>query len=95
MKITDQGFTGRLSGQPTNTGAVSGTQSQAAGAYGRPSSSDSLQLSNLASLLQSASAGDSDRTARVGQIAKAVGSNTFQIDPAQISGAMVSEALHA
>ncbi len=95
MRINDQGFTERLSGQSSRTTASTGTTSNGTSASGRQSSSDNLQISSLASLLQNASAADSDRSARVSQIAKAVSNNSFQVNPAQISGAMVSEALHA
>jgi flagellar biosynthesis anti-sigma factor FlgM len=94
MKISDQGFSERLPGQ-AKTGAVESTSTQ--GTKSRPSSqsssSDSLQLSNLAAQLQKASAGDSSRSARVNAIAAAVKNGTFQVDPSRISNAIVSEAI--
>ena len=95
MKITDQGFTGRLSGNNGGASAVQNNGSTPGNTSTRQSSSDNLQLSSLASLLQNASASDAGRSARVSQIASAVQNNSFRIDPAQISSAMVSEALHA
>lgn len=96
MKISEQGFTERIPSQNTRTNSVSdaanGSSSKVAG---RQAASDTLQLSSLATRLQSASSSDSGRSARLSQIAKAVQSNTFQIDPTQISKAMVSEAVQS
>ena len=94
MKITDQGFTERL---PAQTGRTSGVSDSTSGTYssraGRQSSSDNLQLSSLASILQNASSTDAARSARVGQIASAISNNSFRINPSQISSALVSEAI--
>jgi anti-sigma28 factor (negative regulator of flagellin synthesis) len=61
----------------------------------RSGSSDRVQLSSLASRLQSTGSDDAARSARMSQIAKAVNSNAFRIDPMQISKAIVSEAIHS
>jgi anti-sigma28 factor (negative regulator of flagellin synthesis) len=94
MKINDQGFTERL---PAQTGRTNTVSDSAYGSYsaqaGKQTSSDSLQLSNLASRLQNTSSADASRAARLNQIASAVNSNAFRIDPAQISSAIVSEAV--
>ena len=96
MKISDQGFTERLPAQvdrAASTSAPSGGSSS--GISARTGSSDGLQLSSLASRLQSASSSDAQRSSRITQITSAVQSNTFKIDPAQISKAMVSEAVQS
>lgn len=96
MKINEQGFTERIASQANRTASVGdAAQNVSSKISGRQASSDSLQLSTLASRLQNASSLDASRTGRLTQIAKAVGSNTFQIDPAQISRAMISEAVHS
>ncbi len=99
MKINEQGFTERLSGpagrvdpaaDATQGTARSSSKQQGSG------SSDSLQISNFASLLQSASSGvasSSSRASRLSQIAQLVSSGNYQIDPAKISSALVSEAM--
>jgi flagellar biosynthesis anti-sigma factor FlgM len=99
MQITEQGFTERLStpsGRIGSTGDVTqgtpGVSKQGSG------SSDSLQISSFASLLQSAGTGDaasSGRAARLSQIAQLVNSGNYQVDPAKISSAMVSEAVQS
>lgn len=96
MKISDQGFTERLPGQANRSTSVggSGCGSSSTTSFSKQSS-DNLQLSNLASRLQSAGALDPQRSARINQIAKAVGDNTFHIDTAQISSAIVSEAVQS
>ena len=94
MKISEQGFTERIPSQPNRTTSVGDSAKVSSSKVaGHQASSDTLQLSNLASRLQSASSSDAGRAARVSQIAKAVQSKTFQIDSAQISKAMVSEAV--
>ncbi|MDQ2840770.1 MAG: flagellar biosynthesis anti-sigma factor FlgM [Acidobacteriota bacterium] len=96
MKISEQGFTERLPSQANRATSVGDSaQSPFSKISGRQTSSDNLQLSNLASRLQNASSTDAGRAGRLSQIAKAVKSNTFTIDPAQISRAMVSEAVQS
>jgi anti-sigma28 factor (negative regulator of flagellin synthesis) len=97
MKISEQGFTERIPSQTTGRTSSIGDTAQGLSSKiaGRQTSSDTLQLSTLASRLQNASSADSGRAARLSQISKAVNSNTFQIDPAQISKAMVSEAVQS
>jgi hypothetical protein len=95
MKITDQGFTERLSPQTNRVDPASDSKSGSAAKTGSSSSPDSVQLSTLASRLQNTSTTDSARSSRLSQIAQAVRSNSFQINPAQISGALVSEAIQA
>jgi flagellar biosynthesis anti-sigma factor FlgM len=94
MKISDQGFTERLTSPTTRSGSASEVaRSGSAAKSGNSSSPDNVQLSSLASQLQNTSAADPTRNARVSQIAQAVRNNTFQVNPAQISGALVSEAI--
>lgn len=97
MKINDQGFTERLSPQTSQTGSVNGsTNSTSVKQTGLSSaSSDILQLSNLAARLQSSSGSDASRSERLSQIAQAVRTNTFQVNAAQVSGAIVSEAIQS
>ena len=93
MKISDQGFTERLPAQANTTAVENTAASPSARQSNTQPSSDTLQLSNLATQLQQASAGDSTRSARVSAIAAAVKTNSFQIDPARISSGIVSEAI--
>ena len=96
MKISEQGFTERIpsKAQANRTTSVNDTEKASSSqASGSRASSDTLQLSNLASRVQGPSSGDAGRAARLSQIAKAVQSNTFSIDLAQISKALVSEAV--
>jgi anti-sigma28 factor (negative regulator of flagellin synthesis) len=94
MKISDQGFTERLTSPTARSGnATEVARSGSAAKTGNSSSPDSVQLSTVASQLQNTSATDSARSTRVSQIAQAVRNNTFQVNPAQISGALVSEAI--
>ncbi|HEX4773207.1 MAG TPA: hypothetical protein VH351_20405 [Bryobacteraceae bacterium] len=94
MKINDQGFTERLSPQTSHSGPVGSSENAgSAKQTGGSSPSDILQLSNLASRLQNSSSSDSARSARLSQIAQAVKTNTLQVNAAQISGAIVSEAI--
>ena len=94
MKISDQGFTERISSQPSRTEYASGSGSGSSSGVGRQSSSsDNLQISDLASRLQSTSSDVADRAARLGQISQAVNSGTFQFNPSQMSSAIVSEAV--
>jgi len=96
MKISEQGFTERIPSQTNRTTSVGGTgYGPSSTVAGRQGSSDNLQLSSLASRLQNASSFDSSRAGRVAQIAKAISGNTFTIDPAQISKAMVAEAVQS
>jgi anti-sigma28 factor (negative regulator of flagellin synthesis) len=98
MRINDQGFTERLSSSANRadeTKAAGSTSSSSTSKLSGGSSSDNLQLSNIASHLQSLGGNDSDRAARVSQIAKAVGNNTYQISAAKISQALVSEAVQS
>lgn len=94
MNVSGSGFSERIATPNTGTqsaGQVSrGTSSQTAS---RSGSSDTLQLSSFAAKLQSSSSVDTSRASRVAAIAKAVQSNSFQVDPMQISRAMVSEAV--
>ena len=93
MKISEQGFTERIPSQTSRTSGVSGDSSYGSSSVGnRQSSPDNLQLSNLAALLQKSQSLVSNRSARVSEIASAVQSKTFQLNPAQISSALVSEA---
>ena len=93
MKISDQGFTERISSQTSRTSGVNGVSGQGSssitGAQGTP---DKLQLSNLAAILAQSGSLDADRSGRVSQLAAAVKSNTFQFNPAQVSSAIISEA---
>lgn len=96
MKITDQGFTERVASQAARTTSTTDTtQPGSSTSTARPASSDNLQLSNLAALLQGASKDDSSRSARVSQIAQAVQNNTFKVDPARVSSSIVSEAIQS
>jgi anti-sigma28 factor (negative regulator of flagellin synthesis) len=95
MKITDQGSSERITtqtGQPADTGAASSSSPSVSPRY---DASDSVQLSGLASRLQSTGFADAARSARMTQIAKAVNSNNFRVDPTQVSDAMVSEAIYS
>jgi anti-sigma28 factor (negative regulator of flagellin synthesis) len=94
MKISEQGFTERISSQPSRANSVATSGYGSSLGLGRQSSSsDSLQLSNLAAILQQASSPDTSRAARIGQISQAVQSGAFRFDPSQISNAIVSEAV--
>lgn len=93
MKINEQSFTERLSTPAGRTGGVGGGSGDGSSSTGSGlSSSDNLQLSKLASLLQNSQSFEAQRSARVSEIASAVKSNTFQFNAAQISSAMISEA---
>lgn len=101
MRINDQGFTERLPGsagraeEGKQTGGSSSASSSSklgsSNQYG--SSTDKLQLSNIASQLQSLGQDSSSRAARVQAIAKAVNGNTYQVNTAAISHALVSESI--
>jgi flagellar biosynthesis anti-sigma factor FlgM len=95
MKINDQGFTERLPASPhrAEEGKQSGTAPTSLSGAGQ--SIDKLQLSSVASQLQSMAQTDSGRSARISQIAKAVQSNTYQVDAGKIGAAMVSEAVRS
>jgi anti-sigma28 factor (negative regulator of flagellin synthesis) len=94
MKISEQGLTGPMPSQANRTTSVRDTaEASSSQAAGNRTSSDALQLSNLASRVQSTSSGDAGHAARLGQIANAVQSDTYPIDPARIGKAMVSEAV--
>ena len=95
MKISDNGFSERISTPSTRTQSTEGSRGASSNSStGRGgSTADTLQLSSFASRLQSSSTVDSSRGARVAAIAKAVQSNSFQVNPLQISRAMVSEAV--
>jgi anti-sigma28 factor (negative regulator of flagellin synthesis) len=93
MKISEQGFTERISSQPSRANSVATSGYGSSSSSGKQSSSDNLQLSNLAAILQNASATDTNRAARLGQISQAVQSGAFQFNPGQISNAIVSEAV--
>jgi anti-sigma28 factor (negative regulator of flagellin synthesis) len=95
MKITDNGFSERIATPSTRTQQTgeSGRTSSSASRTGVTGSSDNLQLSSIASRLQTSSGVDSGRASRLASIAQAVKSNTFQVDSAQISRAMVAEAV--
>ena len=96
MKISEQGFTERIPSQTNRATSVGdASESSFSRVSGRQTSSDSLQLSNLAARLQNSSSIDAGRAGRLSQIAKAVQSNTFAIDPTRISRAMVSEAVQS
>jgi anti-sigma28 factor (negative regulator of flagellin synthesis) len=96
MKITDQGFSERITTQTGRTNEAGGvTSGSSSNASSRSGASDTLQLSSLAARLQTGTSVDTDRAARINQIAKAVSGKTFQINPMQIGKAMVSEAIHA
>jgi anti-sigma28 factor (negative regulator of flagellin synthesis) len=98
MRINDQGFTERLSSSTNRsdeTKAAGSSSSSSTSKLSGGSSADNLQLSSIASHLQSLGSNDSDRAARVSQIAKAVGNNTYQISAAKISQAVVSEAVQS
>jgi hypothetical protein len=94
MKISEQGFSERIPTQASRTTAADSGSGTSSIGPSRAGASDNLQLSSLASMLQNASM-DTGRSARLNQIAKAVSSNTFQIDPMQISKAVVSEAVQS
>jgi flagellar biosynthesis anti-sigma factor FlgM len=99
MKISDQGFTERLSSPPSRVSpADDAAQGTSASSKQQSGSSDLLQLSSFASRLQSAGSGDdaaSSRASRVSQLTQLVNSGGYQIDPSKISSAMVSEAVQA
>ena len=95
MKVSDQGFTERISSQTTQTSSTSKSSSSSATQRSSQSSPDNLQLSNIASRLQGASSFDAGRAQRLSQISNAVSSSTYQIDPSKISGALISEALQS
>lgn len=96
MKISDQGFTERVTTQTGRTSSVQGGNSTAqASAAGGSGTSDTLQLSNLASQLQKVSGTDVTRTARLNQIAAAVQNGTFQFNASRVSSAIVSESIQA
>jgi anti-sigma28 factor (negative regulator of flagellin synthesis) len=93
MKITDNGFSERIATpagrtQQTNESARNSSSGSASRTSG---SSDTLQLSSIASKLQT-NFSDAGRSSRLSAIAQAVKSNSFQVDSMQISKAMVAEA---
>ena len=95
MKITDNGFSERIAtpGARTQQTAETGRGSSSNGlSRAAGGSSDTLQLSNIASQLSSGYS-DASRASRLSSIAQAVKSNSFQVDPMQISKAMVAEAV--
>lgn len=98
MKITDQGFTERLSSQANRIdSATDAGQGGSASSTQQTGSSDLLHLSSIASRLQAGCADEpaASRGPRVSQLAAAVNSGSFRIDTSQISSALVSEAVHA
>lgn len=99
MQINDQGFTERLSSPAARVGSTGdATQGTSGSSKQQGGSADQLQLSSIASRLQSAGTGDassSSRASRLSQIAQLVNSGSFQIDPSKISSAMVSEAVQS
>jgi flagellar biosynthesis anti-sigma factor FlgM len=98
MKISDQGFTERISSQSNRvSSAADAGQGTASSSKAQGGSSDLLQLSSMASRLQNASSADAgaSRAARVSQLAQVVSSGAFRIDPSKVSGALVSEALQS
>ena len=93
MKINDQGFTERISSQASPTTGIGGDSGRRSSSTGSAqTSADNLQLSSLASILQTSRSLDSQRSGKLSEIASAVRSNTFQFNAAQISSALVSEA---
>jgi anti-sigma28 factor (negative regulator of flagellin synthesis) len=96
MKITDQGFTERLSSQANRLNSASDAEQGAAASSTQPSGcSDLLQLSSIASRLQTAEADESagGRASRVSQLARVVNSGSFRINASQISSALISESV--
>jgi anti-sigma28 factor (negative regulator of flagellin synthesis) len=101
MRINDQGFTERLPGsagraeEGKQTGGASSISSSSSkpGSVNHYGATDKLQLSNIASQLQSLGQDSSSRAAHVQEIAKAVHSKTYQVNAAAISHALVSESI--
>ena len=94
MKISDNGFSERITTPNARTQSAGQTNSgTSSAAYGSSDSADQWQLSNLASRLQTTEASDATRAARLSQIAQAVQSNSFHVDSTQVSKAIVSEAI--
>jgi anti-sigma28 factor (negative regulator of flagellin synthesis) len=96
MKISDQGFTERLSSQASRAGSTNdAAQGNSVSSKQQSGSSDLLQLSSIASRLQNASSGDAaaSRASRVSQLSQIVNSGNFRIDPSKISSALISEAV--
>ena len=92
MKITENGFSERLSTPVSRTEQTATGSTSASATPNRSASSDSLQLSSIAARLQQSSGTDPSRSARLAAIANAVKSNSFKVDATQISKAMISEA---
>jgi flagellar biosynthesis anti-sigma factor FlgM len=96
MKIGDNGFSERITTPNSRTQSANEASrgSSSSTSSSRSASSDSLQLSSFAAKLQqSTPTVDSNRASRIASITKAVQSNSFQVDPMQISRAMISEAV--
>jgi anti-sigma28 factor (negative regulator of flagellin synthesis) len=95
MKISDNGFSERITTPNSRTQSANEVSrgSSSSTSSSRSASSDSLQLSSFAAKLQSTPTVDSSRASRIASITKAVQSNSFQVDPLQISRAMISEAV--
>ncbi len=93
MKINDPSA-GALSASKLNQTPMTGVSSRG----GRPggtsgSGDDQVQLSSLASMMQSLASDSPDRTARIQQLAFQVQSGNYHVDAAQLSSSMVSAAL--
>jgi anti-sigma28 factor (negative regulator of flagellin synthesis) len=97
MKISDQGFTERISSQASRVNSANDGTQGASSSSQQSGSPDLLQLSSIASRIQSAGSGDAaaGRSSRLSQLAQIVNSGAFQIDPSKISSALVSEAVQA
>lgn len=98
MIISEQGFTERLSSQASRINSTSGAgQGNAVTSREQGDSSDLLQLSSIASRLQSTNSEESaaSRASRVSQLAQVVGAGTYRIDSATISSALISESVQS
>jgi flagellar biosynthesis anti-sigma factor FlgM len=95
MKITDNGFSERIATPATRTqqAAELGRNSSTNSSNRGGNSADTLQLSSLASRLQSGSSLDSGRSSRLSAISQAIHSGSFQADSMQISKGLVAEAV--
>jgi flagellar biosynthesis anti-sigma factor FlgM len=81
---------------PTSETQAAGSAAKSAGASSSSQATDGLQLSKFAGSLSQIMQSDSaSRSQRVAQLAAAVQSGTYQVDPQAVSRALVDHAISA
>ena len=99
MRIVDNSNPGNTAiGQTTHTSQTqaAGSTTKGAGTSSSSQASDGLQLSKFAgSLSQIIQSDSANRSQRVAQLAAAVQSGSYQVDPMAVSRALVDHAISA